>query len=149
MLFLAIAMSGDPSHALLARCRTLLRDQPCKRVVGLDHKGGCVYGDAQNGTVCLPEGGLFCNPVCTCRDGKPVRVMRNCDDGNPCTKDRCEQNPLDTATTPGLSGLHLTADMCVHEFLEDYTPCSNEDFTVPGHCKTGECMLPEMDLIPD
>lgn len=144
-----LAVSKDRSHIVRAECRTLLRGKPCQRVAGLNAEGECVYQDAQDGTICPPKGNMFCNPSCVCQDGKAVRVMRDCDDNNPCTKDSCGQGLIDTSGSPALSGLHLTKSMCLHDVLEDYTPCSNKDFTVPGHCKAGECALPDMDIVPE
>ena len=83
---------------------------------------GC-NNPAADGAVCLDATACDDASLCdsdTCVAGAPV----DCDDKNPCTTDSCPN--------PGAIG-----DGCVHDAVEDGTPCG-----VASICSAGQCVVP-------
>jgi|GEM_PF-1978896 len=110
---------------------------------------GCVETFAPDGTPCERP----CLEEATCLGGRCVGRERNCDDGNPCTRDSCDprggcvsvpdpeavcgdpDNPCVVATCDPADG------SCHLEPVFDGTPCGEVDCEVAMICIGGECRV--------
>jgi len=63
----------------------------------------------------------------------------DCDDGNPCTKDRCNSEWEGPTTDNSLCGDDNRRYFCENFAVDDGTPCEMDEQT--GVCEAGECRL--------
>ncbi|HLY38002.1 MAG TPA: fibronectin type III domain-containing protein [Candidatus Binatia bacterium] len=107
--------------------------------------GRCTHTARPDGTSC--DDGLFCDGVETCRSGvctmgPPV----NCDDGNACTVDTCDEG-RHACTHTGVAGCcTVDADCAVTDLCQTNPRCTanrcTSDAVVcpdPGQCATASC----------
>ena len=95
--------------------------KPCKKVICLPETGECVKSLRENGRPC--DDADACTIGDLCLNGDCVgSAPKNCDDGNPCTNDTCDQE-----------------FGCKAEYSQ--YPCDDQDgCTVNDHCKFGACI---------
>ncbi len=91
----------------------------------------CPHTPLMNGTPCVDETSR-CVVNESCQDGACTGEPRDCDDGNPCTQDTCED--ADGTGVDPITG-------CKHEPEATSTTCDDSnDCTEDDHCAdTGEC----------
>lgn len=112
-------------HRPIPECKKCSDPQDCAvenscvtaRCVG----GICQYEMVQDGAACKHEDPCVLVAVCDGALCKPLKTL-NCDDGNPCTTDKCE------------------AGQCISTPVEwqtcnDNNPCTQKDF-----CQNGKCV---------
>jgi len=83
---------------------------------------GCVY--TNNSNAC--NDGLWCNGTDTCSGGScSVHAGRNCDDGNACTADSCNEGMDRCDNIP-------SGACCVNSDCNDNNPCTDDICNNPG-----------------
>lgn len=117
--------------------------EPC-RVAVCDAHTGCGVALAADGVAC--EDGCT---VGTCQAGLCVGSRRTCDDGNPCTADRCDDvlgcvNEDATAACPVPGPCHAPVcdpeSGCSSRPLADGTPCGPATCETIHFCESGQCI---------
>ena len=101
-------------------------DAPCLKAVCMPDTGDCSLEPDHQGFACNDEDA--CTSGETCQDGSCAQGLPlNCNDGNPCTNDSCDQ----------LQG-------CQHSFntlpCQDGDPCTLNDVCAQGECMGGQPM---------
>jgi len=96
---------------------------PCTVDICSTTTGGCVFQPMAEGIECDDLNGCTDDDQCNA-DGQCVGTLQTCQDLNPCTTSVC----------------HPTLG-CVHEPVEDDTPCyDGDDCTVADYCQDGACL---------
>lgn len=107
--------------------------------------GGCVFEDKQDGLSCNDN--HQCTTLETCNDGKCKGKLVNCDDGNVCTDDACDEKlgcqQLNNLQDCDDGDACSTGDKCTQGTCkglvlncDDDNPCTTEDCNSAAGCKT-------------
>ncbi len=104
---------------------------PCERASCDQRRGLCVAATAGDGTACEPDDACVVSGLCV--QGECLGRPRDCDDGEYCTRDRCE---------PGVGCVHTPrVAPC-----DDGDPCTEGDTCARGLCQPGPNRCPcELD----